>query len=258
MNSPILRYAVLVLLSVTIFASCKKSNPLHPYPSNYRISAFTEVSTTTPPALDTYFYQNYRFIYDDYGRVSQIIYSSNNQAIRNTISYLTYTGNTIYDTIRDMNYTEIEVDSFRTDLNGYITTTFMPGGATSYEYLNNLLSRVTYSSGAVSLFTSYDGNYLQSTATGGSVVNTTYEYYNSKDMYDRPGDFLQLQSFPRYGFNFFSERNLIMRIKAGTETTNVTYVFDANSRIVKTAASITDSVGAVVSTMNYDIQYETY
>lgn len=261
MNRPILRFTVLILLSITFFISCTKTHQLNSYPNNYRMLSFNETTTSGATAAPVVFNENYSFIYDDFNRVSQVIYTTNNPVLPNTISYFTYSNDTIIKVTKNLNQTVIETDTFITDLRGFITTTYMTGNITSYAYLNSLLTRVTYTNGAYSLYTSYRGNFLKQTPSVATAINESYTY--NIDMANRPGDYFQLLSFAKYGFNFYQYHNLLRSVidpltATNTNTTNLTYVIDADSKITRTTAVITDSSDAVVETQVFDIQYEKF
>jgi hypothetical protein len=217
--------------------------------------SFNEMSIAGGSTLDT-FYENYRFYYDGFNRVNQITYTTNNPLLPNTQSNLTYTNDTIYDTIRYVSQAVKEVDTFITDLHGLITTTYIQGVLTNYSYYNQLLTRIDYPGSYYSLFTSYYGNFLkmQPSVATVPVVNYTYNI----DMADRPGSYLHLLSMARYGFNFYHSNNLVRSIATPTTTNNLTYEIDADSKITRTTSVITDTGSAPLSTTIFDIQYEKY
>ena len=261
MNRPILRFTVLILLSITFFISCTKTHQLHDYPNNYRMLSFNETTTTGTISSPLVFNENYRFVYDDFNRVSQVIYTTNNPVLANTIADFSYSNDTIIKVTKNLNQTVIETDTFITDLRGFITTTRMMGNITNYAYLNNLLTRITNTNGDYSLFTSYRGNFLKQTPSVATSIAESYTY--NIDMANRPGDYFQLMSFAKYGFNFYQYHNLLRSVTdpvatTNTVTTNLTYVIDADSKITKTTASITDSSSAPIETQVFDIQYEKF
>ena len=261
MNRPILRFTVLILLSITFFISCTKTHQLHDYPNNYRMLGFNETTTTGPTSSPLVFNENYSFIYDDFNRVSQVIYSTNDPVVPNTIAYFTYSNDTIIKVTKNLNQTVIETDTFITDLRGFITATYMTGSITSYAYFNNLLTRITNTNGDYSLFTSYRGNFLKQTPSVSTAVNESYTY--NIDMANRPGDYFQLMSFAKYGFNFYQYHNLLRSVidptaSTNTVTTNLTYLIDADSKITRTTAVMTDSSASPLKTQVFDIQYEKY
>ena len=77
------------------------------------------------------------------------------------------------------------------------------------------------------------------------------------DKFNRTGDYLQLNSFLTYGFNFYQNSNLIRTIANVYDTTKLDYVIDADSKITRTTA-VTNDTGIYKTTEVYDLQYETY
>ena len=263
MQKTILSYSCLIILSFFLFASCKKrSHDLNPYPTNTRIQNFNKVITNTPGPLTggavSVIDENYGFIYDQFNRVTQIIYTTNDPLKTNLVSYLVYSNDTIYDTIKYVNNTIKEIDTFATDLRGNIITTFIQGAVTQYSYLNNLLTRVNYPdalSDNYYIYNSYDGYFTKSVYSLDTNKNLNYTFYTS--LPNRPGDYLQLNSLEQYGYNFYQNSDLIWSIKGITQTANVTYVMDANNQITQTTADILDTSGAKQNIV-YTMQYQTY
>ncbi len=254
MTKQFLRFTVLIFISVALFSSCKKTHPLHAYPDNMRLLNFTKTTTTsTSPTVIVY--ENYRFIYDGYNRVSQIIHTKNDGS-SNLISNLTYKNDTIYDTTRYVNQsTLIEVDTFVTDQKGLISITYEPGLKTEYTYLGKLLTRKATSSTDYFTYTSYNANILKATNSLDANKNTDCTYYTDK--FNRVGDYLQLNGFLKYGFNFYQNDNLIWKLIYPNVTVNIDYVIDADNKITKTTALSVDAAGHTTTEV-FDLQYEQF
>lgn len=253
MTKHALRYTVLIFLSVCVFISCKKTHPLNPYPENVRLLSFTKSSTT--PGSTSGLNETYRFVYDGYNRVVQITHTKNDGS-SNLVTTLNYRNDTIYDTTRYMNLsTIVEIDSFITDKKGLISVTYEPGVTTTYEYSGKLLTRKSFSSSNYFFYTSYNSNFIKSTSSVDPADNVQYTYYTDK--FNRTGDYLQLNSFLKYGFNFFQNDNLVWKVIRSTDTTKLQYVIDADNKITRTTANIVDTFGNQ-RTEVYDLQYEIY
>ncbi len=253
MNKQFLRFSVLIFISVSIFISCKKTHPLHAYPDNMRINNFTRVTTTSTSS--SILNETFSFSYDGYNRVQKIIHVKNDGS-SNLVSTLTYSNDSIFDTTRYVNLaTIIEIDTFITDQKGLISVTHEPAGATSYDYIGKLVSRRTFSNGDNYLYTSYNANLLKATYSADPAKNIDYTYYTDK--FNRPGDYLQITSFLKYGYNFYQNDNLIWHTVSPYQTTTVDYVIDADNKITRTTAVIADTAGAL-KTEVYDFQYEQY
>ena len=252
MNKQFLRFTALVILSVFVISSCKKNHSLHSYPDNIRLLSFAK--TTSYSNNTTVINENYRFLYDVYNRVSQIIHTKNDGS-SNKICYLTYKNDTIYDTTRYVNQSAVlEVDTFVVDSRGFITYTYMLGNVTSYSYLGNLLTHISSNSTSYT-YNSYNGNFTTAIPGNATTVPLYYTFYT--DQFNRTGDYLQLNSCLTYGFNFYQNNNLVRSIGYVYDTTKLTYVIDADNKITQTTAITTDT-GYRKTTEVYDIQYETY
>lgn len=257
MNRAILRFAVLIILSIAAFTACKKTHPLHPYPENQRLLNFTKTSTPydkfgNPGIVIN---ENFRFIYDVNNRVSQITHTTNAGLSNNLISNLTYRNDTIYDTTRFVNLTVKQVDTFITNLSGQITRTFINGAKVNYGYLGKVLSRKEMNDTNFIIYNSYNGNIIKSVSSLVDKATEEYTYYT--DLPNRTGDYFQLENISRYGFNFMQNSNLIYTLKTPSSTSTFTYVIDADSKITKTTAKIVDTSKSYVISV-YDLQYEVY
>ncbi len=253
MNRHSLRLAPIFILSFFIFFSCNKKNDLNPYPDNNRLLNFTKTITTTPPLGGTPVItnENYRFVYDGNNRVSQIVFTSNDPLRSNTISYMKYAHDTIYDAIKLVNGNLVELDTLITDTKGNINITHIAGIETNYQFYGKLLSRIDYFNGVHEEFTSYNGNFIKAISSLGDAYNSNYTYYT--DQVNRIGDYFQLNSVCRYGLNFYKNNSLIRTAQTPTSLVNASYVIDGDSKITKTTATIVD---ANPRTEVYELQYE--
>ncbi|MBC7553850.1 MAG: hypothetical protein H7257_07710 [Taibaiella sp.] len=254
MNRHSLRLPVLILLSVFTIISCKKTNTLNPYPNNYRLLNVTRTATPSLSSLQIV-NENYRFVYDNYNRVTQVVYTTNNAAASNTISYLTYVEDTIFKTTRFVNETLAEKDTFISDLRGHITKSYILGQVTKYAYLVNLLSRVDYNDTNYVNYTSYNGNFLAAVSSLGPAYKGTFEFFTDKP--NRNGDYLQLLSMFKFGQNIYQNSSLVRNITVPGTIADITYVIDADNKVTKTTAVVTDSSGSYHTDV-YQMQYETY
>lgn len=254
MTKQLLRLAVFIFVSVSLFTSCKKTHPLHSYPDNMRLLNITKTTNRSiTPGVTVY--ENYRFIYDGYNRVGQIIHTINDGS-SNLVSNFRYSNDTIYDTIRYVNQsTVIEIDSFITDQKGLISITYEPSLTTEYTYSGKLLTKKAVSPTDYFTYTSYNANILKANHSTTTTKNVDCTYYTDK--FNRVGDYQQLNSFLRYGFNFYQNDNLLWKLIGTYNTTNIEYVIDADNKITKTTAITTDTAGRTV-TEKYDLQYEQF
>ena len=198
----------------------------------------------------------YRFAYDGFNRVSQVVHTKNDGSA-NTINTFTYRNDTIYDTTRYVNQSTVtEVDTFIVDSRGFIAITYLLGVQTTYSYLGNLLTRVAKSNVDYYTYNSYNNNFTKAVASL-STINPIVYYTFYTDLPNRPGDYLQLNSDLRYGFNFYQNSNLVRSIAYTFDTTKLTYVIDADSKITRTTA-VTYDTAHRATTEVYDIQYEKF
>ena len=78
------------------------------------------------------------------------------------------------------------------------------------------------------------------------------------DLEDRPGDYLQIESFTKYGVNIYQNAHLLRQIyEENGPTTEVRYTIDADSKITETYVTKTDRLGNKFTTI-YKFQYETF
>lgn len=82
----------------------------------------------------------------------------------------------------------------------------------------------------------------------------TYHFYTEQA--NRPGDYLQLQSFTMYGYNVYQNSHLVESISSQNRHANISYKFDAYNNITQTSVVVVDSV-LNKYTYTYDLQYET-
>lgn len=254
MTKHLLRFAVIILVMVTVFSSCKKKHDLHDYPNNIRLRNFTKITTFTGnPVL---LYETYAFGYDGFNRVIKITHTKNDGS-SNLVSDLTYRNDSVYDVTTLVNTTTLwEIDTFIADKKGLITITYEPGNVTTYDYSGILLTRKKMSAGDEKTYTSYNSNLLKGTSNAGTANDVSYTYYTDK--FNRIGDYLQINGFQKYGFNFYQNDNLVWKILTSSTTIDLQYEIDADNKITKTTATTMTPAGGVLKTEVYDLQYETY
>ncbi len=85
--------------------------------------------------------------------------------------------------------------------------------------------------------------------------NQTYTFYDN--LYNRPGDYLQLNSFTLWGNNLYQNASLVKSISNSGYITNVTYNIDAFNKITQLTAITVDSL-ANTKTVTYNLQYELF
>lgn len=86
-------------------------------------------------------------------------------------------------------------------------------------------------------------------------INEDYHFYT--EMANRPGDYMQIQSFTQFGTNIFQNSHLVENITSRNLSTKAEYNIDAYSNIIQTTAVTVDSVLNKYTEV-YDIQYETF
>jgi len=253
MTKQFLRSAVLIILSVYVFASCKKTHSLNPYPENARLLSFTKSTkyASGAPTLN----EIYRFAYDTYNRVATITHTKDDGS-QNLLTTFDYRNDTIYYKITYPNLSIVESGFYLTDKKGMISVTHEPAATTTYDYIGKLVTKRAYSNSNYFTFTSYNFNLTRKVSSIDAVNNEEYSYYTDK--FNRTGDYIQLNSFLKYGFNFYQNDNLIWKIKKVTTNTSVDYEIDADNKITRTTALISDSAGHLNITETYDLQYENY
>ena len=106
------------------------------------------------------------------------------------------------------------------------------------------------------IVTGQDGYTYFGTCTylGSPFYNEDYTFY---DLANRPGDYMQLQSFTMYGQNIYQNAHLLKSISCPRTRTTVSYNIDANSKINQATATIIDTV-ANTQIITYNLQYETF
>lgn len=157
-----------VVTLVIISLSCKKTqHTTNPTPDNYRLLSFTKAVNGVYPN------DNYRFYYDSRNRISEILYTTNNEPIVMGVglgkrAVFSYSNDTIYKVISDVQTkVDVEKDTFIRNTSNQIITAYMPGRYINFEYYGKLLVRVTenyYSGdvaiGASKIFKSNNGDFL--------------------------------------------------------------------------------------------------
>lgn len=144
----LLHLAIIALSCTFIGTSCKK--PLHssnPIPNNIRLQAYTritQITTTASPGTVSTISENYRFYYDAANRVSGIIFTSNDSFnIHKKIDFK-YMSDSVYKTTTDiLTNSIVERDTFIYNSQGQLTTAYMPGVMTQFQYYGKLLAGYT-------------------------------------------------------------------------------------------------------------------
>ena len=90
---------------------------------------------------------------------------------------------------------------------------------------------------------------------GGYRPNESYGVF--PDKFNRPGDYMYIESFIMFGVDIYQQAHLTKSITGTTSVTNVTYEIDADSKITTTNAHTIDSLNRNIIS-NYRFQYETY
>jgi hypothetical protein len=185
-NNFSLSVAALILLFAITGTSCKKK--IHsnaPTPNNVRMVGYTKITTikmTVPVAgVPSTINENYRFYYDEQNRVSRVIYTGNDSfEIHKTITFK-YSGDTIYKTILNvLNNSFVEKDTFVTNSEGLIVSSFTPNLIDRYEYYGQLLARTIRTATsyrhinmtAQTTYTSVNGDFLKNYYDG--VLTTDF------------------------------------------------------------------------------------
>jgi hypothetical protein len=91
------------------------------------------------------------------------------------------------------------------------------------------------------------------TYPGALWYNEGYSFYTT--MANRPGDWLQIQSFTMFGSNIYRNNHLVKQISSVKGTMDITYDIDSYSKISRVTANTTDQYLNKYYT-TYDIQYE--
>jgi hypothetical protein len=91
----------------------------------------------------------------------------------------------------------------------------------------------------------------------GIWYNQSYEFYTEAGKQNRPGDWMQLQSFTYFGKNIYENKHLVRKISTPGRISTVTYNIDADSKIKQTFVTVKDSA-LNLHNMKYDIQYEIF
>ena len=262
------KYLLLITLTVIIFnsllfSSCKKTTHFpHPSAGGVRLASYSMIINV----IDTIGFvsertenDNYAFKYDSLNRLSYEIFTSNNSLKPNENITFTYSNDTIYKTVNHVTPSiPIEKDTFIVNTQGQITLAFTPNTVTSFQYYENLLTKVITTdepslTAVTTTYTSVVGNFLNATSNS-PFDNGDFSYYT--DYTNRIGDYLQICSFTMYGSNIYQYTNLVHYI-LGTNPliATVTYNIDAYSNIT---SSFVSNAGLTDSTVAYSFQYENY
>jgi hypothetical protein len=84
-----------------------------------------------------------------------------------------------------------------------------------------------------------------------------HQYEFDKDKLNRIGDYLQLESFTRFGANIYQNKHLVKKIYSPGRVSDIQYGIDADSKVVSTQVFVTDSI-LNNFTYKYELQYEKY
>lgn len=117
-----------------------------------------------------------------------------------------------------------------------------------------------YSSGGQVMVQAIDGNGVIAYDTlfwpGGIWPREQLFVY--PDLYDRPGDYMQIESFTTYGVNIYQNAHLIKYIyEQDGPKTEVLYTIDADSKVTQTYVTKTVSETEVYTT-TYKLQYQVF
>lgn len=85
--------------------------------------------------------------------------------------------------------------------------------------------------------------------------NEGYEFYTT--MANRPGDWLQIQSFTMFGSNIYRNKHLVKKIYSVKGSMDITYSIDAYSKITQVITNEKDEYLNTYSTVT-DVQYEIF
>ena len=88
----------------------------------------------------------------------------------------------------------------------------------------------------------------------GLYTTKFFQIYDFLD--DRVGDYMQLESFTTYGVNNYHESHLVKQMTTTYDTTFVSYLIDAQSKITQTQVTIKDIKGNKTSII-YKLTYDT-
>ena len=89
-----------------------------------------------------------------------------------------------------------------------------------------------------------------------AAYRLTESYGVFPDTFNRPGDYMHIESFIMYGVDIYQQAHLTKSVTNTGSITNVTYEIDADSKITTTNAYIKDSLGHNIISQ-YRFQYET-
>ncbi len=263
MRKSSLKFLGFLLLTVVIFNACKKVNPLNQTPKNVRLMNYTRTVLSINPGSIPYI-ENYRFTYNKVNQVDSIYFTTNQPGGQNYVSIFHYNDRVVTDTIKQLNGTILEIDTFITDYNRNIDTTYITGNKVAYTYYNNLITRIDHPNYTFSTFTSYNNN-LTKQIFSTTTPEISYKYYT--DMPFNTLDYLYIVSLSRYGMSMYHTANLVESISSVTDTTKVFYTLDADSKVVKMVVAkidtfVTPTLGytyhPLSDTETYYFQYQRY
>ena len=157
--------------------------------------------------------------------------------MREYLVYPTFTGPTAY--------------YYTIDPNAYLYYT-QTGGATSTTQTINGYSEWPLVAFAVdttndTAWVAYPGNNIYG--------HEDYTFYTT--MANRIGDYLQLNSYTKYGVNLYRNKHLVKSISNPGYTTTAVYNIDAQSMVSQMTVKVVDSVANTKTTV-YNLQYEKY
>ncbi len=190
-------------------------------------------------------------------------------------------------------YTSDNHDLLTQYFNGKLTASFPDSGIrpdispadTTRDTVLSLPLNVTWTS-AVPTAITVDSTYTYHTADGYSDVLSGYSQYTEEvsatdgngisvrpvyfpaglnstkffQIYDylfnRIGDYLQLESFKTYGVNIYQNEHLVKQISTANDTTFVNYDIDAQSKVTETHVVLKDKLGNY-TTIEYKLLYDT-
>lgn len=90
----------------------------------------------------------------------------------------------------------------------------------------------------------------------GYAAKQFYEYYDEMD--NRPGDYMQIESYTIYGQNIYQNSHLFSSTSSPYNTTRVLYDIDADSKVTRINATTKDSVLKNTVNVQYALQWEKF
>lgn len=249
-------FVTFLLVGLMVWSSCSKSDSLHPYPANLQLASMN-VTTINYVTGDT-LVENYSFAYDASNRLDSVFYTTDDTTVYDQMSKFVYSNDTIYK-YTSYRYTHVsykETDTFIVSGSNQINQVYTSVLNNSYVYNGKLIATASDAADGNSYtYKSYSGDNLYCILdSNGHNFTTNYVYYSTTN---RIGDYLQLNSFATYGYNFYPNAHMINTITSPFGTTTCTYLIDANNVVTET--NVVMATGGVTKmTQKYDLSYNNY